>query len=68
METAIVSPEFYVAIPQAIREALGLQPVQKVQVMLYQSPIELIAVRSVREMHGFLKGIDTTVKREPDRT
>jgi AbrB family looped-hinge helix DNA binding protein len=68
METAIVSPEFHVAIPQAIREALGLQPGQKVRVMLYQSRIELIAVRSVREMHGFLEGIDTTVKREPDRT
>jgi AbrB family looped-hinge helix DNA binding protein len=67
METAIVSPEFQVAIPQAIREALGLQPGQRVQVMLYQSRIELIPVRSVREMRGFLKGIDTTVKREPDR-
>jgi AbrB family looped-hinge helix DNA binding protein len=68
METAIVSPEFHVAIPQAIREALDLQPGQQVQVMLYQSRIELIAVQSVREICGFLNGIDTTVKREPDRT
>jgi AbrB family looped-hinge helix DNA binding protein len=68
METAIVSPEFHVAIPQAIREALDLHPGQQVQVMLYQSRIELIAVRSVREMRGVLNGIDTTVKREPDRT
>jgi len=67
METAIVSPEFQVAIPQAIREALGLQPGQRVQVLLYQNRIELIPVQSVREMRGFLKGIDTMVKREPDR-
>jgi AbrB family looped-hinge helix DNA binding protein len=67
METAIVSPDFHVAIPQAIREALGLQPGQRVQVMLYQSRIEMMPVRSVNEMRGFLKGIDTTVKREPDR-
>jgi AbrB family looped-hinge helix DNA binding protein len=67
METAIVSPEFHVAIPQAIREALDLQPGQRVQVILYQSRIELIPVRSVRDMRGFLPGIDTTVKREPDR-
>jgi AbrB family looped-hinge helix DNA binding protein len=67
METAIVSPEFQVAIPQAIRDALGLQPGHRVQVMLYQSRIELIPLRSVREMRGVLKGIDTTVKREPDR-
>ena len=67
METVIVSPEFHVAIPPAIREALGLQPGQSVQIMLYQSRIELIPVRSIREMRGLLKGIDTTVKREPDR-
>jgi AbrB family looped-hinge helix DNA binding protein len=67
METTTVSPEFHVAIPQAIREALGLQPGQRVQVMLYQNRIEMIPVRSVRDMRGFLKGIDTTVKREPDR-
>jgi AbrB family looped-hinge helix DNA binding protein len=67
METAIVSPEFHVAIPQAIREALGLQPGQRVQVLLYQNRIELIPVQSVREMRGFLKGIDTMVQREPDR-
>jgi AbrB family looped-hinge helix DNA binding protein len=67
METAIVSPEFHIAIPQAIREALGLQPGQRVQVILYQRRIELIPVQSVREMRGFLKGIDTTVEREPDR-
>ena len=67
METVIISPEFHVAIPPAIREALGLQPGQRVQIMLYQSRIELIPVRSIRDMRGFLKGIDTTVKREPDR-
>jgi AbrB family looped-hinge helix DNA binding protein len=68
METAIVSPDFQVAIPQAIREALGIQPGQRVQVILYQSRIELLPIRSVREMRGVLKGIDTTVEREPDRT
>jgi AbrB family looped-hinge helix DNA binding protein len=68
METAIISPDFQVALPPAIREALGIQPGQRVQVLLYQSRIELLPLRSVREMRGFLKGIDTTVVREPDRT
>jgi AbrB family looped-hinge helix DNA binding protein len=67
METATVSPDFQVAIPQTIREALGIQPGQRMQVMLYQSRIELIPLRSVRGMRGFLKGMDTTVEREPDR-
>lgn len=68
METAIVSPDFQVAIPPAIREALGIQPGQRVQVILYQSRIELLPLRAVRDMRGFLKGIETTVEREPDRT
>ena len=67
METVIVSPEFQVVIPQAIREALGVQPGQHFQVLLDQNRIELIPLRSVREMRGFLKGLDTTVAREPDR-
>ena len=68
METAIISPDFQVALPPAIREALGIQPGQRVQVLLYQSRIELLPIRAVRDMRGFLKGIDTTVEREPDRT
>ena len=67
MDTAIISPEFHVAIPPAIQEALDLQPGQRVQVILHQSRIELIPVRSIRDMRGFLKGIDTTVVREPNR-
>jgi len=29
--------------------------------------IELIPVRRMKEMRGFLRGIDTSVDREPDR-
>jgi AbrB family looped-hinge helix DNA binding protein len=68
METGMISPDFQVALPPAIREALGIQPGQRVQVLLYQSRIELLPLRSVKEMRGFLKGIDTIVVREPDRT
>jgi hypothetical protein len=38
METAIISPEFQVDIQQAIREALGIQPGQKVQIILGSWP------------------------------
>ena len=67
METAIVSSEFQVLIPQTAREALGIRPGQQVQVLVYQNRLELIPLRAAREMRGFLKGIDTTVAREPDR-
>jgi AbrB family looped-hinge helix DNA binding protein len=67
METVTVSPKFQVVIPKRIREKLGLSPGQKVQVMMYGDRIELIPVRSFKEMRGFLKGIATTVEREADR-
>jgi len=67
METVTVSPKFQVVIPKEIREALKLTPGQKVQALLYENRIELIPVRPVKRMRGFLKGIDTTVVREGDR-
>jgi AbrB family looped-hinge helix DNA binding protein len=67
METVTVSPKFQIVIPKLIREGLGLSPGQKVQAIMYEDRIELIPVRSIREMRGFLKGIATTVEREADR-
>ena len=54
-------------IPKYIRNKLKLKPGQKVQAILYQDRIELVPVRPVREMKGFLRGIDTDVPREGDR-
>ncbi len=62
-----VSPKFQVVIPREIREALHLEPGQKVQALQYQNRIEFIPVRAMREMRGFLKGIDSTVVRDKDR-
>ena len=67
MSVVTVSPKFQVVIPLAIREAMGLQPGQKVQALQYQNRIEFIPVRSMRAMRGFLKGISTTVARDRDR-
>ena len=67
MSTVTISPKFQVVIPKEIRERLGLTPGQKVQAILYGDRIELIPERPVRQMRGFLRGIDTHVEREPDR-
>ncbi len=67
MESVRVSPKFQIVIPRAVREALRIQPGQRVQVIQYGDRIELIPIRPTQEMRGFLKGIDTTVEREPDR-
>ncbi len=68
METVTISPKYQVVIPKSIRDRLKLRPGQKVQAILYENRIELVPVRSPRELKGFLKGIDTDVPREGDRT
>lgn len=67
MLTVTVSPKFQIVIPKSIREILHLQPGQKMQVMEYAGRIELIPERDIKELRGFLKGINTAFKREEDR-
>ena len=67
MPIVTISPKFQIVIPRAIRDALNLEPGQKVQAVQYEGRIELIPVRPMPESRGFLKGIDTTIEREPHR-
>ena len=67
MEIVTVSPKFQVVIPSQIRQAMGIVPGQKMQVIQVGSRIEFVPVRDMKKMRGFLKGIDTGVTRESDR-
>jgi AbrB family looped-hinge helix DNA binding protein len=67
MAAVTVSPKFQVVIPKEIRKKLGLLPGQRIQIVVYGDRIELIPVKPIKRMRGFLKGIDTRVPREEDR-
>ncbi|MEZ5494367.1 MAG: AbrB/MazE/SpoVT family DNA-binding domain-containing protein [Pseudomonadales bacterium] len=67
MTSVTVSPKFQVVIPKDIREAMGIFSGQKVQILMYQNRIELIPLKPLKEMKGFLKGISTDVQRDGDR-
>jgi len=67
MAAVTVSPKFQVVIPKEVRKRFGLLPGQKIQIIVYGDRIELIPVMPVKQMRGFLKGIDTRVPREGDR-
>lgn len=67
METVTISPKFQVVIPKSIRDQLKLRAGQKVRALLYEDRIELVPVRPLRKMRGFLRGIETGVPREADR-
>lgn len=66
MDVVTLSPKYQVVIPRAIREALGLKPGQEIQALLYEDRIEFIPVRPMRRMRGFLRGMNTRVRREKD--
>lgn len=63
----MVSPEYQVVIPLDIRQSLGIQPGQEVQVIQYNNRVELIPLRPIQRARGTLKGIDTSIEREADR-
>jgi len=67
METVKVSPQFHVVFPRKIRESLGIRPGQRLQVLVYEGRVELIPLREMKEMRGFVRGIDTRVQRDQDR-
>ena len=67
MQSVTVSPKYQVVIPKTVREALNVRPGQKMQVVEYNGRIELIPERDIKDLRGFLKGINTEFKREEDR-
>jgi len=67
MNRTTVSPKFQVVIPKHIRNVLKLQPGTILNVLAHNGHIELLPVRSAKQMRGFLRGIDTSVPRDKDR-
>ena len=67
MTSVTVSPKYQVVIPKAVRESMGIVSGQKIQILTYHNRIELIPIQPMKKMRGFLKGIDTSVKRDKDR-
>ncbi|TAJ92562.1 MAG: AbrB/MazE/SpoVT family DNA-binding domain-containing protein [Gammaproteobacteria bacterium] len=67
MTAVTVSPKFQVVIPKEVRDSMGIVSGQKIQILTYRNRIELIPIKPMKKMRGFLKGIDTNVSRENDR-
>jgi AbrB family looped-hinge helix DNA binding protein len=67
METVTLSPKYQVVIPKRIREKLRVKKGQKFQVFFFEGRIELIPVKNMKDMRGFLKGIETEIIRDKDR-
>ena len=68
MTTVTVSPKYQVVIPKEVREALGIKVGERLDAIPYRGHLALVPVRSLKSARGFLKGIDTDVPRDTDRT
>ena len=66
MSTVVVSPKFQVVIPKAVRDGLSLYPGDKVEVIQLEGRIELVPVRPIASLRGFLKGLENNFEREDD--
>lgn len=64
MNIVTVSPKYQVVIPLRVRQALGIRPGQKMQVIEYGNQIVMVPLRPIQEARGTLKGIDTDPQRE----
>lgn len=64
MDTVTVSPKYQVVIPLAVRERTGIRAGELLQVISFDDRIELIPVRPMRSMRGFLKGLDARFDRD----
>lgn len=66
MNAVTVSPKYQVVIPKAVRERAHIMPGEKLQVLSFDDRIELVRVRPMFKMRGFLRGLDSTFVREED--
>ena len=67
MPVVTVSPKYQVVIPKEIRESMAILPGHKIQMPVCHNRIELIPIEPMRKMKGFLKGMDSEVRRDNDR-
>jgi AbrB family looped-hinge helix DNA binding protein len=68
MGVVTVSSKYQIVIPQDVREKMELKPGQKIVVIEKDGVVHLIPQKSMKELRGFVKGIDTSkLRNEEDR-
>jgi AbrB family looped-hinge helix DNA binding protein len=67
ISSVTVSADLQITIPAAVGKSLGLSEGQRFQIVRYQDRIELIPIRPMPSLRGFLKGMNTNLDRDADR-
>ena len=66
MDVVTLSSKFQVVIPQDVRKKLDLKPGQKIVVVEKNGVVHLIPQRAIKQMRGFVKGLDTQKLRDEE--
>jgi len=67
MTTVTLTQNYEIVIPHEIREQFKLVPGQKIHISSYDNKIEVIPEKKIKNMRGFLSGVNTSFEREADR-
>ena len=67
MNTVTLSKECQLVFPKEIIETIGLKAGTSFEVISYDNRIELIPIKSMKNLRGIFRGIDTTIIRDDDR-
>jgi bifunctional DNA-binding transcriptional regulator/antitoxin component of YhaV-PrlF toxin-antitoxin module len=63
-ETAIISPDYHIVIPERIREKYNLRPDQEIVFIEKDNVIYIVPDIPIQQLRGYLKGMDTSNIRE----
>ena len=66
MSTVSLSSKYQIVIPKEIRQSLSLKAGALLDVISLNGKIELIPVKPITELRGFLADIDTSVIRDEE--
>ena len=64
MAKTTISSKFQIVIPRQVREEMGLETGQVLQVVGHGGVITLVPERPLKELRGYLKGMKTAHLRE----
>ena len=64
MDCVTVSPKYQIVIPANVRESMKIKPGDKIHVIEFDGRIELVLMRPIKKMRGFLKGMNPHISRE----
>lgn len=62
-----VSSKYQVVIPKDVRESIGIEPGQKMEVINYNGIVQLVPVPELAASRGLLKGVKNSFERSDDR-